>query len=152
MAPSKNYRKRHIYKLEITEMPCLFCGICCSKFQPQISISEAKIIAAKLGVSFECFLEECCDSRWPGTRNSLLRRINGACVFLHPSEDRQKKLCLIHAFKPSCCVEWKQGKDRPECLEGLKTYWDLTTDSSGNVCGTRSKIQALKRFILSNRP
>ena len=147
----KNNRKRQIYKLGISEIPCLCCGVCCSKFQPRLDLSEARTIAAHLGVNLERFLTDYTDPRWPGTRSLLLRHVNGACVFLRTSEEDKKKLCFIHSFKPSCCVEWKQGIDRSECLEGLKADWDLSVDYSGKICGPKEKIESFEKFILLNR-
>ena len=118
-------RRRGIYKLETPDFPCLFCGICCSKFQPQLTLTEAHDLADKLGVNWKRFLSEYTDPRWPGTQSYLLRHVNGACIFLRTAEDKKQKLCLVNAIKPSCCLEWKQGIDRSECLEGLKERLEL---------------------------
>ncbi len=148
-----NDRKRQIHKLEISEIPCFRCGTCCSKFQPQISLSEAHIIADKLGVSWRHFLADYIDPRWPGTRNFLLRHINGACVFLRVSSDQKQKLCSIHTFKPSCCQEWKPGIDRSECLDGLKTIWDLATGFLRKNLRYLEKDRSLRAFCsISEKP
>jgi Fe-S-cluster containining protein len=146
--PENSNRRRRICKLKKPEFPCFCCGICCSKFQPRLSLSEARILAHNLGISWERFLAEYIDPHWPGSRSYLLCQIDGACIFLRTGESKKPKLCLIHDFKPTCCAEWKQGINRSECLEGLKTDWDLTMDSSGKICGSQEKIQAFERFIL----
>jgi hypothetical protein len=150
IAENSNCR-RGIYKLETPDFPCLFCGICCSKFQPQLTLTEAHSLADKLGVSWERFRSEYFDPRWPGTQSYLLRHVNGACIFLHTAADKKQKLCLVNAIKPSCCLEWRQGIDRSECLEGLRESWNLTVDASGKICGYREKIQAFERFILAQK-
>jgi Fe-S-cluster containining protein len=142
----KKYRKRQIYRLEVPEFPCLCCGTCCSKFQPQLSLSEARTLAANLGVSWDRFLADYTDPRWPGTRNFLLRHVDDACIFLGPSEDNSRRLCRIHDFKPACCREWKPGLDHAECREGLKTTWDLIPDGTGKIGGSRGRIEAFRAF------
>jgi Fe-S-cluster containining protein len=102
------------------EFTCFYCGVCCSKFQPQLSQEEAEILAEKLGVSWELFVEKYTDSRWPGIQSYLLRQKEGACVFLECTSDGLK-LCQIHSFKPDCCLKWKAGPYKDECLEGLRT-------------------------------
>lgn len=145
--PGKNNRKRQIYRLKILEFPCLYCGVCCSKYQPQLDLAEAHILADNLGISWEGFMAGYIDPHWPGTQSFLLRHVNGVCVFLRATGDEKRKLCLIHNIKPTCCLKWKPAVDHSECLEGLKNGWDLTLDSSGKICGSRKDIEAFKRFI-----
>ena len=145
--PGKNNRKRRIYRSKIPELPCLCCGVCCSKYQPQLNSTEAHTLADNLGINWESFLADYIDSRWPGTQTYLLLQVNGTCIFLRSQVDQKQKLCSIHRIKPSCCLKWRQGLERPECLEGLKKVWDLTLDSAGNICGHRENIEAFKRFI-----
>lgn len=149
----KYSRNRTIHKPEISEFPCLHCGTCCSRYQPQISLSEARTISIKLNISWESFISDYIDPRWPGTQSFLLRQINGACIFLKPTTDKKQHLCLIHDFKPACCLDWQPGINRSECLDGLKANWDITLDSRGRILGTPQKIQALNLFIMSlNKP
>jgi len=95
---------------------------CCSKHQAHLTLSEAQAISAKLEISWERFLAEYTDPRWPGTNSFLLRHADGACIFLKRSENGDHTLCQIHSFKPSCCLEWIAGPQHPECLEDCATY------------------------------
>ena len=106
------------------------------------------MIAKKLEISWQQFLDEYTDPRWPGTTSFLIRHNDGGCVFLKLSPDNQK-LCLIHDFKPECCREWTSGLQRPECQDGLKRNWGLIVDSSGTVSGTQNKLEEFERFIRS---
>ena len=141
--------KQNCCNLDISNIPCLRCGNCCSKYQPRLSLSEARIIADKLGLSWERFLVQCTDPRWPGTQSFLIRHRKDICWFLHVSVDKKQSLCLIHAFKPACCQNWEAGLTRSECQDGLKAKWGLTVDSSRRICGPQQKIEAFERFIQS---
>ncbi len=145
--PGNSNPRRRIHKLEMPEFLCFCCGVCCTKFQPRLSLIEARMLARDLGVSWKQFRAEYIDPRWPGSQSYLLRQIDGACIFLHAGGSSEPKLCSVHAFKPPCCTEWKAGTDRSECLEGLKNDWDLAIDSSGKICGTEEKIRAFEHFI-----
>jgi hypothetical protein len=145
--PGKNNRKRRIYKLKISELPCFYCGICCSKFQPRLSSTAAHNLADNLGISWERFLADYTDLHWPGTRSFLLRQLNSACIFLSSADQRKRTICAIHDFKPSACLEWKPGITRPECLEGLTKVWDLSVNSAGEICGSKEKIEDFKGLI-----
>lgn len=125
-------------------MRCLCCGTCCSKYQPRLSIDEARSISQKLGIEWERFLSEYCDRRWPGTRSYLLRHVDGACIFLSPDSGRLRKICRIHDIKPDCCREWTADLKNPECREGLQTIWGLQVDSSGNICGSQDQIEKFR--------
>ncbi len=145
--PGNSNLRRRTHRLEMPEFLCVCCGVCCTKFQPQLNLIEARKLALNLGVGWEHFRAEYIDPRWPGSRSYLLRQINSACIFLRATGSNGPKLCSIHAFKPPCCTEWKSGIDRSECVEGLKKVWDLTIDSSGKLCGSEEKIRAFERFI-----
>ena len=101
------------------EFACFHCGVCCYVFQPQVNLNEAQALAKKLGIKWEVFKAEYTDPRWPGTQTFLLRKENGACIFLKKTPDGLS-LCRIHSAKPSCCSEWQAGLDKPECREGLR--------------------------------
>jgi hypothetical protein len=107
------------------------------------------MIAGKLGIRWKDFIRDYTDPRWPGTESFLLRKNNGICLFLKASTDKKQNLCLIHGFKPSCCLEWESGLEQRECREGLKTAWDLTVDSSGQISGTPEKLAEFENFIKS---
>ena len=127
-------------------MRCFCCGTCCSKYQPRLSLAEARLLTQKLGLSWECFLSEYADSRWPGTASYLLRHRNGACLFLSRSPDSKQNLCLIHAFKPECCRDWAAGPEKPECRQGLKKNWQLTLEPDGKISGDPDKMEAFERY------
>lgn len=132
-----------------SEIPCIRCGICCSKYQPFLGLEEAHLIAGKLGSGWEHFLATYSDPRWPGDQIVLIRHVNGACPFLLTYPEKKQSLCLIHSYKPKCCQEWESRLNRTDCREGLKTVWDLTIDSTGRVCGSREKIESFTRYLES---
>lgn len=142
----------NIGKLKIATFPCLRCGTCCSKYQPRLSRDEVYLISEKSGISFERFLAEYTDPRWPGTQSYLLRHVNNACIFLRYQAEVQQYLCSIHAFKPLCCQEWKAGLNQIECRECLKKRWGLTADTTGQVCGPLPAIESFKNYLHSLEP
>jgi len=135
--------------LVLSTIPCLRCGVCCSKFQPLIELTEAHRICEKLALHWENFLADYIDPRWPGTQNLLIRQVNRACIFLKPSLDKKHLLCAIHDFKPSCCLEWKSGLDRAECQSGLLAKWSLEINNRGKIQGTEEQIKLFKEYLLS---
>jgi Fe-S-cluster containining protein len=99
-------------------VPCLRCGVCCTRWQPQIDAREAAAIARGLGVSvagfYRDYLED--DSRKRGLH--LLRRSEERCIFLRNSQGHAS--CAIHSFRPEACRQWVPSLARPECREGLR--------------------------------
>lgn len=130
-------------------LPCFRCGVCCTKYQVRLSLVEARRIADGLGVGWEEFLGRYVDRRWPGAESFLLRRRDGACVFLEGEEDSNKTSCLIHPFKPSACREWTSSLYRRECREGLAKRWELTVSPWGTFQGTEERIQRFQSFLES---
>ena len=63
-------------------MACFRCGICCTVYQVNLSLAEGQHIADRLELVWEEFLNRYIDKSWPGIKNFLLRKRNGACVFL----------------------------------------------------------------------
>jgi len=114
-----------------------------------MNIEEARLIAHKLGVSWQDFKAEYADPRWPFDHSLLLRHLNGACPFLQVNCDRKEGLCRIHSYKPACCREWEYKMDRADCREGLKAVWDLEISESGKVCGKREKLDEFSAFLRS---
>lgn len=98
-------------------IPCLQCGVCCTRWQPQIDAEEASIIAQGLGISLEDFHRDYVDEK-PQIAICLLRRSDNGCVFLQYEDE--KASCIIHTFKPEACCRWMPSLSRPECKEGLK--------------------------------
>jgi Fe-S-cluster containining protein len=135
--------------IKASKVPCIRCGICCSKYQPFLGLEEAHLIASRLGSGWEHFLAAYSDPRWPGDQIVLVRHIKGACPFLQTYPEKKQRLCLIHSYKPKCCREWESRLDRADCREGLKTIWDLTVDSAGQVSGTREKIESFACYLES---
>jgi Fe-S-cluster containining protein len=131
------------------EYICIRCGVCCSKFQPRVELSEAHLIAHKLGLEWEQFLAEYTDARWPGTLSLLIRHVNGACIFLKTADHGKQLLCSIHDFKPFCCLEWKSGFDRVECQNGLFEKWGLKSDPAGKILGTAERIKLFSEYLRS---
>lgn len=100
------------------QMPCLRCGVCCTKWQPQVDIEVANNLARQLGMSLKRFLKEYA-IKYPVKRNSyVFQRRQGACVFL--KHEAEFATCAIHAFKPQACCDWMPSLSRRECQEGLR--------------------------------
>ncbi len=129
--------------LEDPHIACLFCGTCCSRYQPNLSFSEVRRIADTMGVVWEVFVEEYTDPRWPATNSFLLRHENGACIFLvrDPATDRAN--CRIHAFKPNSCLEWPASIFKRECQAGLRR-WNLAVNAAGEVRGSAESIERFR--------
>jgi len=95
---------------------CFCCGICCTRYQPQLPPEEAEIIAKRLGMSTEDFL-----SRYAQLTNVgyLLRQSEKGCIFLIWEEDGARASCRIYPFRPEACQNWVPSLSRPECRDGL---------------------------------
>jgi len=127
--------------------PCFCCGVCCTDFQPHLELTESRLIAGRLGMSLQQFLDDCTDARWPGTETHLLRHADGKCLFLEQQAGKTKWLCRIHAFKPDCCLQWAAGPEKKECLRGLSLYWGLSVDDSGNLTGSATDLEYFRDFL-----
>jgi Fe-S-cluster containining protein len=138
----------------VYDFTCFRCGTCCSRYQPRLSLNEAHNLADKLKVSWEDFLEQYTDRRWPGTQSFLIRAHNDACLFLQTPANKKQRLCLIHLYKPACCREWQSGLDHPECRQGLFDIWRLIVDSTGHLCGSPENVQEFEVYVntLSSNP
>jgi len=135
-----------------SNFPCFCCGICCSKYQVQLTLPDVKRMAESLNMDFHEFENTYIDPRWFGEISFLLRRDSAACVFLKSTDSGLFSLCTIHSFKPSSCHEWLPGLYRRECQEGLCKYWGITVDSSGKLHGPPDKIEAFTAFWRSTLP
>jgi len=122
-------------------MACFRCGICCTVYQVNIGLAEGQRIADGLGLVWEEFLNRYTDERWPGTTNFLLRKNNGACVFLERIEGSKVTCCLIHPIRPSSCIDWVPSLYRKECQRGLADYWELAVSFSGQLEGSTQKVR-----------
>jgi Fe-S-cluster containining protein len=145
---NSNTRPEYL-KLDISTIPCIRCGTCCSKFQPQVDVSEAQRICSILGLNWDRFLAGYIDNRWPGKRNLLIKHMDGKCIFLQSSNNPKQLLCSIHDFKPACCLNWKPGLDRIECKTGLSDQWNLKTGVTGSLTGTRKSVETFRQYLLS---
>lgn len=128
-------------------MPCLRCGVCCTEYQPRLSLMEARHIAGEMGVAWEDFLNRYTDQRWPGKDSFLLRQQDGHCVFLEHAEGDNTAGCLIHSFKPSACSGWTPGLHQRECRLGLSSTWGLTASPAGKICGPAEKVRCFQLLL-----
>ena len=129
---------------------CFRCGICCTDYQVNLSLAEGHRIADRLELVWEEFLNRYVDKSWPGTKNFLLRKRNGACVFLERIEGSKVTRCRIHAFRPSSCIDWVPSLYRRECQRGLANYWGLAVSPSGHLEGSTQKVREFCDFLESS--
>lgn len=122
-------------------MACFRCGICCTVYQVNLSLAEGQHIADRLELVWEEFLNRYIDKSWPGIKNFLLRKRNGACVFLERIEGSKVTRCLIHPIRPSSCIDWVPSLYRRECQRGLAKYWGLAVSPSGQLEGSTQKVR-----------
>ncbi len=128
---------------------CFRCGICCTIYQPPVSLAEARSIAAAIGLTVDAFLERYTDDSWPGRDSYLIDTYNGACIFLGCSEGSKIASCRIHQIRPQACREWLPELSRKECRQGLEQYWGLTVGVSGQLEGSDQKLQDFQEFLNS---
>ncbi len=128
---------------------CFRCGICCSDYQAILSMAEGQRIADKLELTPDEFQNRYTDKRWPGTKNFILRKTDGACVFLERTNGSNVTSCLIHPVRPSACRAWVPGLHRRECQAGLARYWSLRVSPAGSVAGTPERVQEFCRLLES---
>jgi len=102
---------------EQTPIPCFRCGICCTCYQPPLTIEDVDSIASALGVS-----RSKCISKYarkaPIKEGYLLKQTKKGCAFLAWNADG-KACCTIYASRPKACREWTPSLAKPECREGL---------------------------------
>ncbi len=136
-------------QISIPPITCFCCGVCCSKYQVQMTINEAHNIADKLGIDWDKFEAEYIDNSWPGVRTVLLRHSGGHCVFLERQADERVFFCRIQPFKPRSCTEWNADLDKKDCREGLSRYWNLAAGAEGGIEGTTPDVEAFNAFLSS---
>ncbi len=136
---------------EIT-IPCFRCGVCCTRYQPPVSLTEARTIAAALGLSLDDFLDRYIDDSWPGSEYYLLDAHDEACVFLERSKGSKVASCRIHPVRPRACREWAPSLSRKECQQGLTRYWGLKVNPSGELIGSKLNLRDFQRFLKSLAP
>jgi len=113
----KTIEGKEITITEQTPIPCFRCGICCTCYQPPLTLEDIDKIAAALGIS-----RAKCISRYavkvPIKEGYLLKRTEKGCIFLAWDADGKAR-CTIYASRPKACREWAPSLSKPECLEGL---------------------------------
>lgn len=130
-------------------MVCFRCGVCCARYPVRLSLVEERCIADELGLAWEEWRDRYVDQRQYRPDSFLLRRRDGACVFLERIADGNQTRCLIHPFKPSVCQSWTPSLYRWECREGLSKYWGLTVSPSGQLQGPQQKLRNFCSFVES---
>jgi len=103
---------------------CFRCGMCCTEYQVNLSLAEGRRIADGLELVWEEFLSRYIDKSWPGIKNFLLSKRNGACVFLERIEGSRVTRCLIYPIRPSSCIDWVSSLYQRECREDLPIIGD----------------------------
>lgn len=126
---------------------CFCCGVCCSKYQAQLPLSEAEIISDKLGMSWPDFQTQYLDPAWPGIQTVLLKHQDGRCVFLEPQSDHRYFFCRIQSYKPAVCLSWEADFTKPDCREGLGRYWKLKFDAENRVTGDTADMANFNGFM-----
>lgn len=110
-----------------SDMTCLRCGVCCTKWQPPLDSREAEGIARFLDIPYATFLNDYLQKYPLKDDCYLVRRSNGACIFLNPeSSSGGLASCAIHEHKPEACRLWNPGLEKRECQEGLRKRGTMT--------------------------
>lgn len=123
--------------------------VCCTKYQVCVTFIEARCIADGLDITWQEWLAGYTSHSWHGTESFLLRRCNGACVFLEHLEASSITRCLIQPFKPLTCKEWNPSLYRRDCQEGLAKYWGLTVSPLGHLEGSGHDLRRFHSFLES---
>lgn len=98
-------------------IPCFRCGVCCQRWQPLVSRTEAARLAAYLGLDTETFLTEYARVYPLEEETHQLVERDGGCVFL--AFEAGRAVCTVHAARPQACRDWDASLRRKECLDGL---------------------------------
>jgi Fe-S-cluster containining protein len=128
---------------------CFRCGLCCKRYQPPVTVDEAKAIAGELGMTLEDFLDRYIDDRWFEPGIFLLDIDKDGCVFLEPTVDGRPMLCRIHGLRPQVCRDWQPGQDKKECIEALERDWGLSASPSGKLLGPEEDVRRFRIFLQS---
>jgi Fe-S-cluster containining protein len=132
---------------DVSGIVCFCCGVCCSKYQAQMTLAEVQNIAEKLSLSWQEFADKYLDPRWPGVNTFLARHENGACVFFDWHSDRKFGFCRIHSYKPKPCSDWEANTSKIECRQGLKNLWNLELADDGSVIGSEEIKYRFEKFL-----
>jgi Fe-S-cluster containining protein len=105
---------------EQVPIPCFRCGICCTCYQPPLTIEDIDSIASALGISrSKCISKHA--HKAPIKEGYLLKYTRKGCVFLAWDADGKAR-CTIHESRPKACREWVPSLSKPECREGLARF------------------------------
>ena len=102
---------------EQVPIPCFRCGICCTCYQPPLTIKDIDRIASALGISRSKCISEYVHKA-PIKEGYLLKYTKKGCVFLAWDADGRAR-CTVHESRPKACREWTPSLSKPECLQGL---------------------------------
>jgi Fe-S-cluster containining protein len=98
-------------------IPCFRCGICCTCYQPPLTIEDIDNIASVLGISHSKCISKYAH-KTPIKEGYLLKHTKKGCVFLAWNADGKAR-CAIYPSRPKACREWTPSLSKPQCLEGL---------------------------------
>jgi Fe-S-cluster containining protein len=107
---------KHTIGDSVIPIECFRCGLCCRRYQPQLTREEIQNMAERLEVPTEDFISRYIQITIVGY---LLRQTKNGCVFLAWNTHRTRTGCRIHSFRPEACRNWTASFSRPECREGL---------------------------------
>ena len=102
---------------EHVPIPCFRCGICCTSYQPPLTIEDIDSIASALRISrSKCISKYAHEA--PIKEGYLLKYTKKGCVFLAWDADGKAR-CTIHDSRPKACRAWVPSLSKPECVQGL---------------------------------
>jgi Fe-S-cluster containining protein len=102
-------------------IPCHRCGVCCERWQPLLTTTDAARLAARLDLPLEAF-HGAYTTPYPfDDEQRLLRQEDGHCIFLAYEADG-RSTCSVHDARPQVCRDWAAGLDKKECIQGLERF------------------------------
>jgi Fe-S-cluster containining protein len=111
---------KEITVTEQTPIPCFRCGVCCTCYNPPLTVEDIDDIASALGTQ-----RSKCISMYavkvPIKEGYLLKHTKTGCVFLAWDADGKAR-CIIYPSRPKACREWIPSLAKPECREGLAKF------------------------------
>lgn len=102
---------------------CFRCGICCIGYHPQLAVEEVELIAERLSMGVNEFINSYVTVTQVGY---LIRQAEDGCIFLAWEKGSSKTYCSIYSIRPKVCRNWVSSLSRPQCREGLSK---LQTDN-----------------------
>jgi Fe-S-cluster containining protein len=113
----KTLQGEEITIAEQIPIPCFRCGICCTCYQPPLTLEDVDNIALAFGIS-----RSKCISKYahkaPIKEGYVLEHTEKGCVFLAWDADGKAR-CTVYESRPKACREWVPSLSKPECREGL---------------------------------